>query len=639
MKSKFTKGILGVALAAIGSLTATASIPSGYTITPGNNATVTTLDVITLTKSNEYYLETYINRSIRVNGETIAIQQEANRQGTMITMTLTSPVTKSGTYEVVIPAGNFTYGLAEIDNPEISWTVIVDNPNQPDIPSDVEYTLLPENNSTLVSLETLTIDFTGATAVAVNPDVEGAKVTLAGKEVETELAYAAGASASQIAVNLEPGINVSGSCTVTLPAGLFSVTLDGETMESPEIKATYTIDAPPTVGDSFMDGKLKFIITSIEPNEVAVTWTNNEADYNGINTVPTTASYKGITYDVTSIGRLAFSFVTGISDFTVPEGITKIDWAAFSESSLRSISLPSTLVELGESAFDTCQSLESITIPANVTIFGSDILYGCTSLKSVNLPEGMTRIPTNFMPGCVMVTSLNLPSTIKEIGEFAFSECEKLSDITLPDGITTLERFCFAYCPDLTKLDIPESVTTMGHGVFYQAGLLEASLPENITVIPDGTFQCCASLPSFVIGNNVVELEQEVFYWCFELKDITFGEKVAKIGEKVFYGDQKIENVICLNPEPAEGAEFENAVYQNATLTVPSGSLDAYKSAEGWKNFVKIQEQTSGIDNLNPDNVETEYFNMRGLRVNNPVNGEVVIMKRGSKVTREVYRK
>lgn len=635
MKLKVTKCILGISLLVFGSQTISAAIPSGYTLNPGNNATVDKIETITLTKSNEYYLETYVNRNIMVNGEAIPIDQKANPAGTMITMTLKTPVTKSGTYNLVIPKGNFTYGFSEIDNPEISWTVIVDNPDQPDIPSGVEVAITPASGSTLGSVETVTIDFTGASSVSVNADVPGAKVTLNGKDVETTLSYAKGNANSQIVVSLSPAVATSGSCTVTLPEGLFSVTLGGDVKSSPEIKATYTLDAPLGVGEKFYDGKIRYIILSSNPPQVAVTWPDNEADYAGLSTIPLTASNKGITYDVTEIGRLAFSEVMGISNFTVPEGITKIDVGAFWESSLQSIQIPSSVIELGESAFETCESLKSLTIPATVKTIGESLLYGCVSLTSLSLPEGMTEIPGYFMQGCSMMTRIDLPQSITKIGEFAFAECELLTDIVLPPSVTTLDRFCFGYCVNLTKLEVPPTVTEIGHGVFYQAGLTEASLPDNFTVLPDGMYQCCASLPSFVVGNKIEEIEPEAFYWCFALKEITLGENVATIGSKVFYGDRAIEKVTCLNPVPATGAVFEDEVYNNAKLIVPAESIDAYRTAEGWKNFKSIQQAAGVESGVISDEADVKYYNLQGVEIEKPEKG-IFIKVQGDKITKVV---
>lgn len=625
-------------MAALGAglLGASAAIPSGYTIVPGNNAVVDRIETITLTKSGENYLEVYVNRNLIINGEVVPINQENNLQQTKITMNLKTPITKSGTYNIVIPEGNFTYTMYEVDNPEISWTVTVDNPDEP-AGSEVDYTVTPVAGSTVNSLPSLTIDFTGATAVTINPDVTGAKVTFGGNDYETQLSYSAGDKASQVVVSLSNPVERKGNCTVTLPEGLFTVTLAGTNVSSPEIKASYTLDAPLGVGDTFMNGKLKYKVTSVSPAEVAVTWTSNEADYNGINTVPVSVTNEGVTYAVTSIGELAFSFVMGLKDFTVPEGIRSIERWAFSESSLETIKLPSTLTRMGLGVFDVCESLTAITFPDGVTDMGEDMLQGCVKLQSVVLPKNLTVIPANFMAGCISVPSIDIPETVTEIGDFAFSECEILTGVTLPANLKSLKAYSFASTLGITELEIPETVTELGHGVFYKGGLTQAYLPDNFTVLPDAIYAACTGITSFVVGNKIQEIEGMAFFWCFELKEITFGENLALIGDRAFTGVEKLEKVVCLNPVPAAGAVFEQSVYDNATLIVPEEAVEAYRTADGWKNFKSIQKSSGVEESAIEDGDSTEYYNMQGIRIDSPAPGEIVIVKKGSSVKRIIY--
>ena len=637
MTKNFVKYFLASCLILCGTSEMSAAIPSGYTLSPGNNETVTKIETITLTKSNEYYLDAYVNRNIIVNGEVIPLDQEANLAGTKITMNLKTPVTKNGTYNLVIPAGNFTYGYPEIDNPEISWTVIVFNPDQQE--EELSYTVSPEGGSTVKSVETVSIDFTGASAVTFNPDVEGSNVKFGGKDYDTVLSFLKGESASSVNVILSNPIQNNGNCTLLLAEGLFTVTIDGEQKASPEIKISYNVDAPLGIGDSFMAGKLKYKITSLSPAEVAVTWTSNEADYNGISTVPTSVENDGVTYAVTSIGELAFSFVMGLKNFVVPEGIVSIEKWAFTESSLETIQLPSSLKRLGMGVFDVCESLTEITFPDSVEEMEEDMLSGCVKLQKVVLPKNITKIPDNFMAGCISVPSVTIPETVTEIGEFAFSECEILTGLELPENIRTLKQYCFSSTINITELDIPETVDEIGKGLFYRGGLLKASLPDNYSVLPNAIFAACTGIESFVVGNKIEEIEDMAFYWCFGLKEITLGEKLAKIGARVFDGDDKLEKVICLNPVPASGASFEETVYQNASLYVPTGSIDAYRNAEGWKNFRSIQE-TSGIESAISDmeSAAPEYFNLQGVRISQPEKGALVIEKSGNETKRKIFK-
>lgn len=568
-----------------------AAIPDGgWSVTPKPGSTVTKITEITVSKSNEYYMDPYINRTVKINGEAIAVTQKASSSGGTITMTLATPVEKSGEYEIVVPARMFTYGFYEDDNPEMSWSVTVDNPDSPvtpDIP-DVTAVANPQDKSTVKELGQIEITYEGAATATVGTDAS-ATVTSGGKTVDSAVSFGAGPQPNSVLLTLSPALTTSGEYTVTVAAGAVNLTAEsGTEFASAELKLNYTVKAPLAVGDKFVVDKIRYKVLSREPLTAAVTWPEDEADYAALTTIPTTAEYEGEVFAVTEIGDLAFSEVRAISEFTVPEGITRIGEGAFWQSSLSKINLPASVTELADDVFDECQSLTEFDLPTTVTAVGNSLLSGCVALKSVTLHEGLTAIPDNFVQGCTKLAALQVPATVTKIGEFAMSECTALATTNIPEGVTSLGRFAYAYCLELKSLPVPESVAEMGHGVFYQAGLTEASLPENITVIPDGTYQCCTALSEFTVGNNVTEIEQEAFYWCFGLAKITFGEKVSIIGAKAFTGDKAITEVVSLNPVPPTGAAFEQEVYTGASLTVPEGAAEAYRAADGWKEFVDI---------------------------------------------------
>lgn len=575
------------------------AIPSGYTITPGQGATVKTLETITVKKNNEYYMDPYINRHVMVNDEKIAITQKVSGGGNTITMTLATPVEKSGEYTIVIPKATFTYSINEDDNPEMSWTLTIDNPDQPVTPDlpEINAVASPESGSTVAPLNAFTVKFEGADAIFTG-DETASKISVAYMGVPVECSFTATAGeANVLELILEPGLTKSGDYTVTLAEGAVTLKIGEKEFDSPEVKINYTVKAPLAAGDRFVVDKIRYKVISPEEKTAATTFPTDEADYAGLTAVPSTVTFEDVTYTVTEIGDLTFSEVSGIQSIAIPETVTRIGDGAFWESTITSIVIPATVTEIGESAFESCKQLKEFTLPATVTKVGADMLYDCAQLETLILPDNMTEIPSAFAQGCVMLDHIDLPKNLTTISEFAFSECEKLTGVVLPETITTLGRFAFAKDLSITSINIPESITSMGHGVFYETGLTEASLPAAITVIPDGTFQCCTQLKEFTVGNDVTEIEKEAFYWCFALEKITFGEKLAAIGSKCFTGDNALTLIECLNPVPATGAAFEQDVYDNCVLIVPDEGLEAYKAAKGWKEFKHLMSKTeAGVE-------------------------------------------
>lgn len=592
-----------VAAASIGSLSTMAAIPSGYTVTPANNATVKTLSVITVAKSGSMYHDPYINRTITVNGEKIAVTQKAVNGGKAVEMTLSSAIDQSGTYKIEVPARMFTWDMmGDEDNPAMSWTVIVDNPDKPAAPSIV-VTASPASGATVSTLDKVTVNFEGADDVVLSDAaVVKATVSYNGTPMENTVTLTKAVGAS-IVMSVATPLTASGDYTFTIPVGTLQLTAGTLTFGAPEVKLNYTVKAPLKDGDMFIVDKLRYQVLSTKDNTIALTFPDfknggSEEDYAHLTTLNTKVLYEGTNYTLTEIGDLALSEVKGLKNFIVPEGIVRIGMGAFWESTVETVKIPSTVIEIGESCFEDCKGLKEFDLPATVTVLGTDVFCGCAQLKTITLPEGMTSIPNGFLQGCVALTKVNIPSSVTMIGELALSECEMLSETNIPDGVTKLGKFAYAYTPALRTLPIPSSVNEMGNGVFYQSGIQESVLPETITVIPNGTYQCCANLKEFIVGDNVTAIEPEVFFWCFGLTRITLGAQVATIGKDVFLKDEALTEVVCRNPVPATGAVFEPAVYANARLIVPKESLEAYSTAPGWKEFKNIiPDLSSGVEN------------------------------------------
>lgn len=88
------------------------------------------------------------------------------------------------------------------------------------------------------------------------------------------------------------------------------------------------------------------------------------------------------------------------------------------------------------------------------------------------------------------------------------------------------------------------------------------------------------------------------------------GNSTTDIGSYAFT-NCAINEINSLNPIPPmliNQNVFDNTVYMNATLNVPIGAGEAYKSADGWKNFWNIQE----VDFASVGNIETNKTKVIG---------------------------
>ena len=117
------------------------------------------------------------------------------------------------------------------------------------------------------------------------------------------------------------------------------------------------------------------------------------SDYSGSIVIPSTVTYNGRTYTVTSIGYGAFWACSGLTSITIPGSVTSIGNYAFpSCSGLTSITIPGSVTSIGDCAFASCRGLTSITIPNSVTNIGYNAFSGCSSLTSITIPNSVTSM-------------------------------------------------------------------------------------------------------------------------------------------------------------------------------------------------------------------------------------------------------
>ena len=270
------------------------------------------------------------------------------------------------------------------------------------------------------------------------------------------------------------------------------------------------------------------------------------------------------------------------------------------DSGVKRIIIGNRVTTIGQTAFSGCSSLTSVTIPNSVTTIGGYVFSGCTSLTSVTIPNSVTTIGEAAFSNCSSLTSVTIPNNVTTIGEDAFSNCRSLTSITIPNSVTTIGGWAFSDCSSLTSVTIPNSVTTIGGWAFsICSSLTSVTIPNSVTTIGDNAFMGCSSLTSVTIPNSVTRIGSEAFSECTNLQKGNIGNSVKTIGEFAF---NKCTNITQISSEAVVPPTCESGVFfyintSKCKLIVPKNSLDAYKQAYQWKDFLLIEGSTTGITN------------------------------------------
>lgn len=76
----------------------------------------------------------------------------------------------------------------------------------------------------------------------------------------------------------------------------------------------------------------------------------------------------------------------------------------------------------------------------------------------------------------------------------------------------------------------------------------------------------------------------------------------------------------------------------DATWSIPNGTYDFVVDFNSMELTVTISEGTGAVDSLVNSNSEAVYYNLQGVKVNNPVKGGIYVVKQGNKTSKVVIR-
>lgn len=293
--------------------------------------------------------------------------------------------------------------------------------------------------------------------------------------------------------------------------------------------------------------------------------------------------------------------VTTFNEFQYFTGVTKVGSSDDVEASkttapfrmctsLKQITLPPTVNELGSRAFDQTRNIEYINGIERVKIYGNACLQGTWSANSKQEINTLTveQLKGNYQINNVLNGNYNIKHIVlhdDNIGISSFNKLLSLRTITIPDTVTVIGGLGQKEGSSLTGfknlirmnsdtdgvMNIPNQVTQIGYQSLYVGGNIGGNTQIKEIIIPDSVI----TIGQAALGS---------YYGCERLN---IGSGIQDIQSKALYhiglNVDKFTMTIKASTPPTWDGDLINA--DKVEIYVPSESVESYKAASGWSTY------------------------------------------------------
>ena len=176
-------------------------------------------------------------------------------------------------------------------------------------------------------------------------------------------------------------------------------------------------------------------------------------------------------YDVYENNTAVISEYTGNEkDIVFPDtvdgypvvGIGKIDFRSRFKSKKITVKTGSNTLFISGSSFDYCYGIKKVVLNEGLTVIFCGAFGFAESLTEINFPSTLEEIGDSAFYDCKKLKTLDLSKTkLRKISAGCFSECADAEKVMLPETVCRIEKEAFFRDKSLADINIPRAMTEM----------------------------------------------------------------------------------------------------------------------------------------------------------------------------------
>jgi len=297
-----------------------------------------------------------------------------------------------------------------------------------------------------------------------------------------------------------------------------------------------------------------------------------------------------------------------VKEIFVPNTVKEIKPYALMYKKLEKITLPDTIIEIGDYAFYNCESIKIVKLPNAIKAINESTFRYCKSLTDIVIPDSVTKIDDYAFAGCSSMKNINISDNVINIGNYALRNCVSLINVNIPKNVTSIGKNVFVGCTELKAINVDKNnkFYTSIDGILYNkdkthliacpcAKTGDVIVPDsvlnidspNISAIASGNafgaFVNCNSIQNLVIPNSV-KLSECFFFGC-QAKNVVLLEGFTTVGQSAFYSS-RVSNVTL--PKSITKIEANAFNYSNLTDVWYSGNENDRQEIEICNNNTNL---------------------------------------------------